>query len=97
MAGKTDAFVEQVKSMRFEQAIARLEEIVEQIESGKAGLEESIAIYEEGMILKAHCQKKLEEARLRIEKVAADAGQPIKLEQADSLRQRPGKPDAGTS
>ena len=53
----------------FEQALAELERIVGQLESGQAPLEQSIALYERGALLKAHCEKRLEAARLRVEKI----------------------------
>ncbi len=55
--------------MSFENALSELEEIVRSLESGKAPLEESITAYERGMALKQHCEKKLQEARLKIEKI----------------------------
>jgi len=54
------------KKLSFEQALKQLEEIAEQIEQGKIGLEESIARYEEGMTLVAQCREILSKAELRI-------------------------------
>jgi exodeoxyribonuclease VII small subunit len=53
--------------IKFEQALAKLEKIVEELESGKLSLEEAIAKYEEGMRLSKACSRKLEAARKRIE------------------------------
>lgn len=50
----------------FEAALARLEEISAQLESGETGLEESLLIYQEGMKLSAWCQKKLDEAQKKL-------------------------------
>jgi exodeoxyribonuclease VII small subunit len=44
------------KALKFEEALARLEGIADEIEQGKIGLEESIARYEEGMKLVQRCQ-----------------------------------------
>lgn len=55
--------------LSFEDALARLESIVQRLESGQAPLEESIALYEEGARLKAHCEDRLKAAQLRVEKV----------------------------
>ena len=44
-----------VDKMSFEEALAELEGIVKKLEGGEAPLEESIAIYERGAALKAHC------------------------------------------
>lgn len=55
------------KDMKFDEALLRLEEIAKELESGDRGLEESIAVYEEGVRLSKFCQKKLEEAERKIE------------------------------
>lgn len=73
-----------IAAMSFEQALAELESIVERLETGKVGLEESIAIYERGETLKRHCERLLKAAEARIEKItlAAD-GTPIGTEPLD--------------
>ena len=58
-----------IKMMSFEAALAQLEEIVGKLESGRAPLAESIAIYERGEALKAHCEALLRTAEARIEKI----------------------------
>ena len=58
-----------VKSLSFEAALEQLEQIVAKLESGKAPLAESIAIYERGEALKAHCETLLKTAEARIEKI----------------------------
>lgn len=58
-----------VSGLSFEQALAALETIVSELESGQAPLERSIEMYERGAALKAHCEKRLEAARLRVEKI----------------------------
>ena len=60
---------DEIASLSFEQALAELERIVAELESGKADLERSIEVYERGALLKAHCEAKLEEAQLRVEKI----------------------------
>jgi len=57
------------KEPTFEQALAKLESIVEAIEQGKIGLEESIQRYEEGMELIKHCRKILAAAEQKIQKL----------------------------
>ncbi|WP_227590509.1 exodeoxyribonuclease VII small subunit [Klebsiella aerogenes] len=47
-----------------------------ELESGQAPLERSIEVYERGAALKAHCEKKLEAARLRVEKIVMSPGGP---------------------
>ena len=58
-----------IAQMSFETALAELEGIVEQLESGKVDLEASIAIYERGQALKKHCEVLLKDAEARIEKI----------------------------
>ncbi len=54
----------------FEEALTRLEEIVTELEDESISLEKSIELYEEGIELSKHCTETLEEAELRIKKVA---------------------------
>jgi exodeoxyribonuclease VII small subunit len=58
-----------VEKLSFEAALAELEGLVRELESGKAPLEDSINSYERGIALKNHCEKKLAEAQLKIEKI----------------------------
>jgi exodeoxyribonuclease VII small subunit len=62
-----------ISTLTFEQALAELEQIVARLESGQAPLEASIAMYERGAALKAHCETRLEAARLRVEKIVVGA------------------------
>ena len=62
----------------FEEAMKRLEEIVELMESPEMALEDLIARYEEGMKLAKICQERLAAAEKRIEIITRDsAGKPI--------------------
>src|SRR5437870_13357800 len=64
--------------LNFERAMDRLEEIVEQMESGKMMLEELIVRYEEGMKLVKICQERLTSAEQKIEIIARDnTGKPV--------------------
>ena len=63
-----------IQSMTFEQALAELEQIVARLESGQAPLDDSIRLYERGAALKAHCETRLEAARLRVEKIVVGPG-----------------------
>ncbi|HEY9218165.1 MAG TPA: exodeoxyribonuclease VII small subunit [Phenylobacterium sp.] len=73
----------EIETLSFEQALAELEGIVAKLESGQAPLEESIAMYERGALLKAHCEKRLEAARLRVEKIVVGQGGPQGVEPAE--------------
>jgi exodeoxyribonuclease VII small subunit len=68
-----DATQADIAQMSFEMALAELEGIVEKLEGGKIGLEESISIYERGERLKSHCEKLLKDAEARIEKITLRA------------------------
>jgi exodeoxyribonuclease VII small subunit len=72
-----------VAQMSFEAALAELERIVATLEKGQVGLEESIAIYERGAALKAHCEAKLKSAQAKIEKIVVSAGGGTKTEPFD--------------
>lgn len=55
----------------FEQAVERLEEIVKSLESGKAGLDETLRLYEEGIALVRECNEKLDGAEQKIRTLTA--------------------------
>lgn len=59
--------------MSFEQALSALESIVQQLERGDVPLDESISLYERGEKLRAACQKRLDAAQARIEKIVTGA------------------------
>lgn len=61
-----------VENLSFEAALGELDTIVRDLETGKAALEDSIGAYERGTALKEHCQKKLGEARSKIEKISVN-------------------------
>lgn len=63
-----------IATLSFEEALRELEQIVAELESGQAPLEQSIERYERGARLKAHCEARLNEARLRVEKIVVGAG-----------------------
>lgn len=66
MAEETD-----FSSLSFEDALKRLEAIVQQLESGDVPLDRSIELYAEGDKLRAQCQKRLADAQARIDKIIA--------------------------
>ena len=64
----------------FEQQIARLEEIVSQLEQGDAQLADSLALFEEGTKLVASCSKELEQAEQKVVKLMkSEDGSPVEL------------------
>ena len=73
----------EIAKMSFEEALSELDRIVSQLESGQAGLEESIEIYERGAALKNHCEEKLKAAQAKIEKIVVSPNGQIATEPAD--------------
>ncbi len=55
--------------LSFEEALQELETIVRRLEEGKTSLEDAIKAYERGAALRTHCEKKLQNARLRVEQI----------------------------
>lgn len=53
--------------LSFEEAYERLEEVLSRLQMGNMTLDDSLAAYEEGMALAAHCQALLDAAELRVE------------------------------
>jgi len=74
MASKKDKFKE-FEKLPFEDALKRLETIVQGMEDGKAPLEELIVKFEEGGALAAICQKRLDELQGKIEILTKDSSQ----------------------
>lgn len=62
-----------INDMSFEAALEELEGIVAKLERGDAPLDESITIYQRGAALKAHCEGKLKDAQLKVEKIVLDS------------------------
>ena len=53
----------------FEDALRELEDIVTSLERGDVSLGDAITAFERGTALKAHCQSRLEEARMKVEQI----------------------------
>jgi exodeoxyribonuclease VII small subunit len=62
-------FSKKIVKMSFEESMARLDKIVEILSSQKNNLEEMIQLYEEATILKEHCDKRLSDAKMKIEHI----------------------------
>ncbi|WP_341757166.1 MULTISPECIES: exodeoxyribonuclease VII small subunit [unclassified Candidatus Tisiphia] len=72
-----------IENMSFEAALAELKEIVKKIDTGEESLDSSISSFERGILLKDHCEKKLQAARLKIEKVTKQADSTIVVEKIE--------------
>jgi exodeoxyribonuclease VII small subunit len=67
-----------MKNMNFEEALKKLEETVEQLETGDLPLEKALEVFETGIKMSRICTKKLEEAEQKVELLlgVSDDGQP---------------------
>ena len=72
-----------IKDMNFEDALSELEGIVARLERGDAPLEESIDIYERGAKLKKHCESKLKDAQLKVDKIVLGSDGSVSTEPLD--------------
>ncbi|MFP4097179.1 MAG: exodeoxyribonuclease VII small subunit [Alphaproteobacteria bacterium] len=59
-----------LEKLSFEDALEELESIVRKLETGESPLEDSISAYERGTALKRHCEEKLKDAQVKIEKIS---------------------------
>ena len=59
----------QIDNLSFEESLAELNEIVIMLDNSETSLDKSIELYERGLLLKKHCEKKLKNAELKIKKV----------------------------
>lgn len=76
MSGANPLIPEDIKVLSFEAALRELEGIVRRMESGESELDQSINDYTRGIALKSHCEQKLSDARMKVEKVVqGEAGQ----------------------
>ena len=66
------------KDNNFEANLKKLEVIVDKLESGDIGLEESVKLYEEGMKIKKICDKKLKDIEMQIKKIKIEDNKVIK-------------------
>ena len=66
------------KDNNFEANLKKLEVIVDKLESGNIGLEESVNLYQEGMKIKKICDKKLKDIEMQIKKIKIEDKKVIK-------------------
>lgn len=83
--------------MDFETALSQLEAIVSELESGKLGLEESLARFDEAMKLREFCAKKLREAEAKIEEYAVRAEAATGAEEMEDEDLEEGEEESGQS
>ena len=73
---------------KFEDAMKRLEDVVESLESGELSLKDSLQIFEEGMKLVGFCSKKLDEAEQKVTMLIKESNgkythQPFDMKEGD--------------
>jgi exodeoxyribonuclease VII small subunit len=64
-----------IQTLSFEDGYDRLEQLIQQLEAGSLSLEESVALYEEGVVLAKHCGRKLDDAELRVMELLNEAAE----------------------
>ncbi|CAA9436745.1 MAG: Exodeoxyribonuclease VII small subunit [uncultured Rubellimicrobium sp.] len=75
----------EIAEMTFEQALAELESVVTRLERGDVALDESIALYERGALLRKRCQDKLAEAEEKVSRITlGDGGAPTGTQPFDA-------------
>lgn len=72
-----------IAGLSFEDALKELEGIVQQLERGQVKLDEAISAYERGALLKKHCEQKLAEAKMKVEKIVFSADGSVGTQPAD--------------
>ena len=72
-----------IAGLSFEDALKELEGIVQQLERGQVKLDEAISAYERGALLKKHCEQKLAEAKMKVEKIVFSADGTVGSQPAD--------------
>lgn len=83
MMPQTEAKVSDIAELSYEDAMAELERIVRQLESGQARLEDSVAAYKRGMALKKHCEARLNIAQAEINLITESADGSLSLRPLD--------------
>lgn len=74
-----------MESMKFEEALARLEALVERMESGELDLETSIAAFEEGIKLSLFCQQELQKAESKMQRLIEGLNGELVLEDMEDI------------
>jgi exodeoxyribonuclease VII small subunit len=72
-----------IAGLGFEEALAELQDLVKRLERGDNKLEDAIRSYERGSLLKRHCEAKLREAQMKVDKIVLGADGSIGTQPAD--------------
>jgi len=68
----------EAKSESFEKSLESLEELVRELEAGDKGLDESLALFEKGVVLAKDLSKRLEDAKTKVEALSKEGGKLVK-------------------
>jgi len=86
-------------ALKFEEALGRLEEIVQTLERGDLSLDESLKAFEEGVKLSKNCLKLLDDAEKRVEILIGDQGRkrarPFDLGEEEAVKPAAADPGDG--
>jgi len=66
-----------IKALSFEESYARLQQVIESLEEGDLGLDQSVSLYQEGMQLASHCGQQLDAAELKVTRLLSTLGDEI--------------------
>ncbi|MBI5165883.1 MAG: exodeoxyribonuclease VII small subunit [Magnetospirillum sp.] len=72
-----------IAALSFEDALAELDRIVRALEGGATKLDDAIAAYERGALLKRHCESKLKEAQARVDRIVLGPDGQVSAEPAN--------------
>jgi len=67
-----------LENLSFEESLAKLQNIVDKLDSGEIDLEKSVELYENGMKLKKICEEKLKKVELQIKKIKIENNKVVK-------------------
>ncbi|MDE0702094.1 MAG: exodeoxyribonuclease VII small subunit [Rhodospirillaceae bacterium] len=79
----SDVRAADITALSFEEALAELEKIVRDLETGQAKLDDAIAAYERGAALKRHCEAKLRDAQAKVDRIVTGPDGQNRLEPAE--------------
>lgn len=68
----------ETKAESFEKSLESLEELVRELEAGDKGLDESLALFEKGVVLAKDLSKRLEDAKTKVEALSKEGGKLVK-------------------
>jgi exodeoxyribonuclease VII small subunit len=75
-----------LEKLSFEEAMRELEKLVDSLDKGEVSLDEAIAAYDRGSQLKDYCQKKLQEAKMKIETIQSSDNVDVIPEKLSSIK-----------